>query len=78
MNQTDDWILELLDESGLERSPTVLARNLDYSRSRVSRRLNQLLEAELVAVEEGSYYRITDRRRAYLTGKLDSADLITE
>jgi len=70
MNQTDDRILELLDESGLELSPAILARNLDYSRSWVSRRLKKLLDAGLVSVEDSSYYSITQKGRNYLSGKL--------
>jgi Mn-dependent DtxR family transcriptional regulator len=70
MNQTDDRILELLDESGLELSPAILARDLDYSRSWVSRRLKKLLNAGLVSVEDSSYYSITQKGRDYLSGKL--------
>jgi len=75
MNQTDDRILELLDESGLELSPVVLSRNLDYSRSWVSQRLTKLSEVGLVGVDDGSYYYITDRGRDYLKGDLDADDL---
>ena len=78
MNQTDDRILELLDESGLELTPTVLAHNLDYSRSWVSRRLSKLVDAELVAVDDGSYYLITEKGREYLAGDLETDELSTE
>jgi DNA-binding IclR family transcriptional regulator len=74
MNQTDDRILDLLEESGLELSPAVLAHNLDYSRSWVSRRLSKLTEAGLTEVE-GTYYGITNKGRAYLAGDLDADDL---
>lgn len=75
MNQTDDRIIELLDESGLELSPAVLAKNLEYSRSWVSRRLSKLVKAELIEVNDGSYYQITEKGRAYLAGELDAEDL---
>lgn len=75
MNQTDDRILELLDESGLELTPSVLAQNLEYSRSWVSRRTSKLRSAGLVEVNNSNYYSITDRGRAYLTGELDAAEL---
>lgn len=75
MNQTDDRILELLDESGLELSPVVLARNLEYSRSWISQRLSKLAEAGLVEVQEGSYYFISEKGRDYLTGDLDADEL---
>ena len=75
MNQTDDRILELLDESGLILSPAVIAVNLEYNRSWISRRISKLVDFELVeAVNEG-YYRITDRGRDYLSGDLDADDL---
>jgi predicted transcriptional regulator len=75
MNQTDDRILELLDESGLELSPVVISRNIDYSRSWVSQRLTGLVDASLVSVADGSYYSITKKGRDYLAGDLDADDL---
>ena len=75
MNQTDDRILDLLDESDLTLSPAVVAVNLDYSRNWVSRRMSRLEDAELVEKVDGSYYRITDRGRAYLEGELDADEL---
>jgi DNA-binding IclR family transcriptional regulator len=75
MNQTDDRILSLLEESGLELTPTVLARNLEYSRSWVSRRLSKLTDAGVVEVNDGSYYQITPKGRDYLTGDLEADDL---
>lgn len=75
MNQTDDRILELLEESGLELSPAVMAVNLEYSRNWISRRTSALQDAGLVEPVEGSYYQITDRGRAYLDGDLDADEL---
>ena len=75
MNQTDDRILELLDESNLLLSPAVTAVNLDYSRNWVSRRMSKLEDADLIEKIDGSYYQITDRGRAYLEGKLDAEEL---
>lgn len=75
MNQTDDRILELLDESGLELSPVVISRNLDYSRSWVSQRLTKLVNVGLVEVDEGSYYYISEKGRDYLAGDLNADDL---
>jgi len=75
MNQTDDRILELLEESGLMLSTAVIATNLDYTRSWVSRRLSKLSSARLVEKTEEGYYQITDRGRAYLSGDLDADDL---
>jgi len=75
MNQTDDRILELLEESGLVLSPVVLSKNLEYSRSWVSQRIKKLESVGLVAADEGSYYYITDKGRDYLAGDLDADDL---
>lgn len=78
MNQTDDRILDLLDESGLELTPAVMARNLDYSRSWVSRRLSKLVDAELVEIADGSYYQISQKGADYLMGEIESDELKLE
>ncbi|MFB6200440.1 MAG: winged helix-turn-helix domain-containing protein [Halorhabdus sp.] len=75
MNQTDDRILELLDESGLDLSPSVIAHNLEYSRSWVSRRLSKLSDASLIEVQSSNYYAITERGKQYLVGDLDAEEL---
>ena len=75
MNQTDDRILELLDESDLILTPAVMARNLDYTRNWVSRRVGKLESAGLVEPIDSGYYRISDRGRAYLEGDLDADEL---
>ena len=75
MNQTDDRVLELLDESDLILSPSVIAANLEYSRNWISKRLSLLTNAELVEQVDEGYYIITDRGRAYLSGELESDDL---
>jgi len=78
MNQTDDRILELLEESELILSPAVMAKNLEYNRSWVSERLGKLVGSGLVEQVEGGYYRISDRGRAYLAGEIDAKDLELE
>ena len=75
MNQTDDRILELLDESGLILSPAVIAVNLEYSRSWISRRISKLVNAGLVETINEGYYRITDLGRDYLEGEIDVKEL---
>ena len=72
MNQTDDRILDLLDESGLMLSPAVIAVNLDYTRNWVSKRLSRLLDAGLVEKSESSYYSITEQGQQYLSGEIDA------
>ena len=75
MNQTDDRILQALEETGMMLTPVVLAKNLDYSRTWVSTRISKLVDAGLIENPEGSFYQITDRGRAYLAGDLDGDDL---
>nr|WP_254280668.1 winged helix-turn-helix domain-containing protein [Halomicroarcula marina] len=75
MNQTDDRILALLDESGLMLSPAVIAVNLDYTRNWVSKRLALLLDAGLVQKSQSSYYEITDLGEQYLSGEIDASVL---
>lgn len=75
MNQTDDRILELLEESGLILSPNIISVNLDYSRSWVSQRLTKLVDAELIRKVNGGHYEITDTGQAYLKGEIDADEL---
>ncbi|UVE50591.1 MarR family transcriptional regulator [Haloferax larsenii] len=75
MNQTDDRVLELLDESDLILSPAVVAMNLDYTRNWVSRRISKLSKAGLLEEVERGYYRISSNGRAYLSGEINAAEL---
>lgn len=75
MNQTDDRILELLEESELILSPAVVAINLEYSRSWVSERMGKLVSANLVEAVNNGYYRIADYGRAYLQGDISAEEL---
>lgn len=70
MNQSDDRILELLDESGLVLSPAVISINLEYTRQWVSERLVLLLQAGLVEKTEPSYYSISELGERYLEGNI--------
>jgi len=75
MNQTDDRILDLLEESELILSPAVMAKNLEYSRSWVSERTGKLVDAGLVEQVDDGYYRISDLGRSYLAGELEADQL---
>lgn len=75
MNQTDDRILELLDESNLILTPAVIAKNLGYTRNWISRRIGKLEDAGLVVSKDSGYYQISNRGRDYLAGELDSDHL---
>lgn len=74
MNQTDDRILQALEETEMMLTPVVLAKNLDYSRTWVSTRISKLVDAGLIENPEGSFYQISDRGRSYLAGELDAED----
>lgn len=75
MTQTDERILELLDDSDLILTPTVIAANLDYERSWVSERLKPLRDHDLVERVARGQYRISDKGRQYLEGELLANDL---
>lgn len=78
MNQTDNRILELLDESNLILSPAVIAVNLNYTRNWVSRRVSKLVRAGLIEETNGSYYRISEKGRRYLSGDIPAEELENE
>ncbi|MDB9302029.1 MarR family transcriptional regulator [Halorubrum ezzemoulense] len=75
MNQTDDRILELLDESDLILSPAVIAVNLEYNRSWISRRISKLVDVGFVESINEGYYSITDLGRDYLSGDLSDEEI---
>lgn len=75
MNQTDNRILELLEESNLVLSPAVIAVNLDYTRNWVSRRVSKLVQAGLIEETNGSYYHISEKGREYLAGDIEAEEL---
>lgn len=75
MAPTDDAVLELLDESGLILSTTIIAINLGYEPNWISTRVTKLEDHGLIErIEEGKF-EISDEGRAYLAGDLDEADL---
>ncbi|WP_018259317.1 winged helix-turn-helix domain-containing protein [Halomicrobium katesii] len=81
MTGRDDIILEFLDESGAILNKKALEINLNaeeagISYSTIQRRLPKLEETGLVelVIEEGTWYRITDRGRSYLQGEADLRD----
>ena len=90
MNEVDDAILEFFEELGepggkrVSLPPSPVRRHLveelgllDRKRSTFSRRMAKLADRELLEItdEEASYYRITDKGHAYLTGELDADEL---
>jgi DNA-binding IclR family transcriptional regulator len=71
----DDRILEALATSGLVLSPSVIAFNIDKSRSEVNRRLSVLVEHDLVERVKRGYYEITNLGERYLAGDINLDDL---
>ena len=68
----DDEILELLAESELTLSPSIIAFNLDRSREGVADRISVLTDYGLVEKVERGKYRITEEGNQYLRGELDA------
>jgi DNA-binding IclR family transcriptional regulator len=75
---TDHFLLELLEETDLILSPAVLARNLDYNRVTVSRRLTELTDYGLVERVDRGKYRITEFGEQYLRGVEVTGDTVID
>lgn len=75
MTQGDDRILELLEDSGLILSPAVIAKNTDYTRNYINKRVRKLEPRGLVESTDGGYYQITELGRRYLYGEVDADEL---
>lgn len=67
--------MEFLNEKEIEASPSVIAANIDYNPSYISRRCNKLLEAELLQHTDASNYTITCIGKDYLHGRVDPDDM---
>ncbi len=77
LTDTDERILEYLEESGPE-TPATIAADIDRSGEYVSDRCRQLAIRDLLAAEEAEdpvAYRIDDLGRAYLAGEVDAEEL---
>lgn len=80
MTLADDAILEWMENEpsdAIRANPAVVAANVEYGRSHVTKRMRELLKGGLLEYhdEERAIYQITDRGRAYLAGELDADDL---
>lgn len=78
MTQSDDRILEFLDEKDIALPPLAISFNLhSVSNPTVHRRLDVLTDNGLIKKyeEPQGYYEIADRGRAYLRGELDADEL---
>ena len=70
----DDEILELLDETDITLTPSVVSYNINRDRPTVNERLIELENRGFVDRPKRGYYTITDRGRQYLAGNLDASD----
>lgn len=75
MTRSDDRILEFLAEKEILASASVIAVNIDYNPSYISRRCRKLAAAELVERVDKSHYQLTDLGDRYLAGEVDSDEL---
>ena len=64
----DDAILSIFHTTELVLTPSIIAYNIDYSRSEVNRRLAELETRGFVTKVERGKYRITALGRGYLDG----------
>jgi predicted transcriptional regulator len=75
LTQSDERVLEFLEEKEIEASPSVIAANIDYNPSYISRRCKKLLAADLIQHTSASNYRITTLGVDYLDGLVDPDDV---
>ncbi|WP_254544133.1 winged helix-turn-helix domain-containing protein [Halomarina pelagica] len=83
MTDSDDTILEFLQDCNLALPPRAIEYNLrsrhnvEISYSTVNRRLKPLFEVGLVQKEypKGGFYSLTEKGRAYLAGDLEASEL---
>lgn len=75
MKPTDDQILEILGDSGLVLSPSIIAFNAGFTRTHVNNRLSEFAEKGLVDRVERGKYEISEIGRGYLSGDVDASEL---
>ena len=72
----DDRILEIADEEGSVRAPTLVeSKYLGISRSQISRRLRKLKEKGLLNDLGNGVYSLSRKGKQYLEGELDAGEL---
>lgn len=82
MTEKTDIIIEVFVETGaiLNKRGVVInaeARGDDVSYSTVKRHIKQLVEEDFleIYVEEGAWYRITEKGEKFYSGELDTEDI---
>ena len=71
MTRSDDRVLEFLGEKEILASASVIAINIDYNPSYISRRCRKLADAGLLERVDKSHYGLTDLGERYLSGEID-------
>lgn len=71
----DDEILELLADTDIVLTPSIIAFNIDRSREGVAHRILVLEKYGMVEKVERGKYRISDIGEGYLKGDLDASTL---
>ena len=75
MTQADERVLEFLNEKEIEASPSVIAANIDYNPSYISRRCKKLLDTELLRHTDARNYKITVTGKDYLHDRLSVEEI---
>lgn len=78
MKDVERAILQLLNKTELELTPSNIARNTGYSGGYARKECNRLASLGLLDKDStGShpFYSINDRGRAYLAGELDASEV---
>ena len=76
MMRVDHYILECLGKCPeLELTPSVVASNIDYSRSYVGNRIRDLVKTGLVENRGDGYYQISEIGIQYVNNELSAEEL---
>lgn len=70
----DYEILLFFEDHDIYIGAKALARNIEYSRQYVSKRLNALADAGMLD-RDGGLFTLNDRGREFLAGDLDTAEI---
>lgn len=82
VTRADYYVLEFLAKVDGVQTPKCIAPNIGppdgYNQKYVGTRCRHLADLGLVEKTERGMYKITDRGRDYLEGRIDDTDLATE
>lgn len=77
MVAADDAILQLLSQTSIDLTPSVIAHNLGYNRDYIATRCRKLTDEDLLnrSSEGGPYYSLTSFGMQYVANELAPEDL---